>query len=46
MGKNSGNITRRSFVGKTGAVAAGLTIIPGSVINGMNIGDRRGQKIW
>jgi hypothetical protein len=28
------NITRRSFIGRTGAVAAGLTILPGSVISG------------
>jgi len=28
------NITRRSFIERTGAVAAGLTILPGSVISG------------
>jgi hypothetical protein len=34
MKENSKNITRRSFVERTGAVAAGLTILPGSVISG------------
>ena len=34
MKENSNEITRRSFIGKTGAVAAGLTIIPGSVMSG------------
>lgn len=29
------NITRRSFIERTGAVAAGLTILPGSVISGL-----------
>ena len=33
--KNLNNITRRLFVRTTGTVAAGLTIIPGSVINEM-----------
>ncbi len=33
--KNSKDITRRLFVRTTGAVAAGLTIIPGSVIGGI-----------
>jgi hypothetical protein len=33
--KNPKDITRRLFVITTGAVAAGLTIIPGSVISGM-----------
>ena len=32
MKKNSKDITRRSFVGTTGAVAAGLTLIPGSLL--------------
>jgi hypothetical protein len=35
MKKNSKNITRRSFIGTSGAVAAGLTILPSSVISGM-----------
>ena len=35
MKENSKNLTRRSFIGRTGAVAAGLTIVPGSVISGM-----------
>jgi len=35
MKEESKNITRRSFIGTTGAVAAGLTILPGSVISGM-----------
>jgi len=34
MEEDSKNITRRSFIGRTGAVAAGLTILPGSVISG------------
>jgi len=34
MKENSKNITRRSFIETTGAVAAGLTIIPGSVMSG------------
>ena len=34
MKENSKNITRRSFIERTGAVAAGLTILPGSVISG------------
>jgi hypothetical protein len=32
MKKNTKNISRRSFVGTTGAVAAGLTVLPGSFI--------------
>jgi hypothetical protein len=32
MKRNSKNITRRSFIERTGAVAAGLTILPGSVL--------------
>ncbi len=35
MNENSKNITRRSFIGTTGAVAAGLTILPSSVISGL-----------
>ena len=35
MKEESKNMTRRSFIGTTGAVAAGLTIIPGSVLSGM-----------
>jgi hypothetical protein len=35
MKENSKNITRRNFIGTTGAVAAGLTILPGSVISGI-----------
>jgi hypothetical protein len=35
MKDESKNMTRRSFIGTTGAVAAGLTIIPGSVLSGM-----------
>jgi hypothetical protein len=34
MKENSKNITRRDFIGRTGAVAAGLTILPGNVISG------------
>jgi hypothetical protein len=34
--KNKSNpITRRSFIGKTSAVAAGLTIVPSSVVSGL-----------
>jgi hypothetical protein len=32
MKENSKNINRRSFVGKTGAMAAGLTLLPGSFL--------------
>lgn len=35
MKDDSKNITRRSFIGTTGAVAAGLTIMPSSVISGL-----------
>jgi len=35
MKEDSKNITRRSFLGTTGAMAAGLTILPGSVISGL-----------
>ena len=35
MKDNSNTITRRSFIGKTGAVAAGITILPSSVISGL-----------
>jgi predicted dehydrogenase len=35
MKEESKNITRRSFIGTTGAVAAGLTILPSSVISGL-----------
>ncbi len=34
MKENSKNLTRRDFIGRTGAVAAGLTIVPGTVISG------------
>ena len=34
MKEKSKKITRRTFLGTTGAVAAGLTILPGSVISG------------
>jgi predicted dehydrogenase len=34
MKEKSKNITRREFIGKTGAVAAGLTIVPGTVMSG------------
>ena len=34
MNENSKYITRRTFIESTGAVAAGLTILPGSVISG------------
>ena len=34
MKEKSKKITRRDFLGTTGAVAAGLTIVPGSVISG------------
>jgi hypothetical protein len=34
MKENSKNITRRSFIESTGAVAAGLTILPGTVMSG------------
>lgn len=35
MKEDSKNMTRRSFIGKTGAVAAGITILPSSVISGL-----------
>ncbi len=35
MKKNSKNVTRRSFLGTTGAFAAGLSIVPSSVISGL-----------
>jgi len=35
MKEDSKNISRRSFIGTTGAVAAGLTIMPSSVISGL-----------
>jgi len=35
MKENSKNITRRSFLGTTGAAAAGLTILPSSVVSGL-----------
>ena len=35
MKHKSTSISRRSFIGKTGAVAAGLTIIPSSVVSGL-----------
>jgi len=35
MKENSKNITRRTFLGTTGTVAAGLTILPSSVISGL-----------
>ncbi|MZP55436.1 MAG: Gfo/Idh/MocA family oxidoreductase, partial [Bacteroidales bacterium] len=35
MKENNKNITRRSFLETTGAVAAGFTILPGSVISGL-----------
>jgi hypothetical protein len=35
MKENSTNITRRTFLGTTGAVAAGLTILPSSVVSGL-----------
>ena len=35
MKENSKQITRRQFIGTTGAVAAGLTILPSSVISGL-----------
>src|SRR4030042_5334800 len=35
MKEDSKNIPRRSFIGTTGAVAAGLTILPSSVISGL-----------
>jgi hypothetical protein len=34
MKEKSNSITRRDFIGRTGAVAAGLTILPGNVISG------------
>ena len=34
MKENSKTITRRNFIGTTGAVAAGLTILPSSVVSG------------
>jgi hypothetical protein len=34
MKEDTKNITRRSFIERTGAVAAGLTILPGTVISG------------
>ncbi len=35
MKENSKKITRRTFLGTTGAVAAGLTILPSSVVSGI-----------
>jgi hypothetical protein len=35
MKEDSKNMTRRSFIGKTGAVAAGISILPSSVISGL-----------
>jgi Oxidoreductase family, NAD-binding Rossmann fold/Oxidoreductase family, C-terminal alpha/beta domain len=35
MKEDSNKISRRSFIGTTGAVAAGLTILPSSVIGGL-----------
>ena len=35
MKENSKKITRRTFIGTTGAVAAGFTILPSSVISGL-----------
>jgi hypothetical protein len=35
MKENSKKFTRRSFIGTTGAVAAGFTILPSSVISGL-----------
>ena len=35
MKENSKNITRRTFLGTSGAVAAGLTILPSSVVSGL-----------
>ncbi len=35
MKENSNKITRRNFIGTTGAVAAGLTILPSSVVSGL-----------
>jgi predicted dehydrogenase len=35
MKENSNNLTRRSFIGTTGAAAAGLTILPSSVVSGL-----------
>lgn len=35
MNKESNKISRRSFVGTTGAAIAGFTILPGNVISGM-----------
>ncbi len=35
MKENSKNISRRSFIERTGAVAAGLTILPSSVVSGL-----------
>jgi hypothetical protein len=35
MKEDSKNMTRRGFIGTTGAVAAGLTILPSSVISGL-----------
>jgi hypothetical protein len=35
MKENSKSISRRSFIGTTGAAAAGLTILPSSVIGGL-----------
>ena len=35
MKENSKNITRRRFLGTTGAVAAGLTILPSKVVSGI-----------
>ena len=35
MKENTNTISRRSFIGTTGAVAAGFTILPSTVISGL-----------
>ncbi len=35
MKQNSKEITRRKFIGTTGAVAAGLTVVPSTVVSGL-----------
>ncbi len=50
MGKKLKNITRRSFIKRTGTVATGLTIFPGPVVigssRGASVGKDRGAFIY
>jgi hypothetical protein len=50
MENNSKNITRRSFIQRTGTIATGLTILSGSVVNGSShrapVGKDRGAFLY